>query len=308
MTESTTATKFIVPPPFDSESAGDCILRAPDGTEFKVFKAILYVGSTIFRDMFDMPPAAQENKDEAIMPTISVEEDPETMQTLLQMLYPVEPPSVKSLSLAWKLVTACDKYFVNNEKVRLHLKETLRNSQSLKEDPLTCYSLSWRLGLEEEVIAASRYTHSVDLSNNAVAQKIVSTSGSLEAFARLWDLKFRREKALDRILALAQTKINRDMACRNHPTATGSAKDHSTRKDDLRLALLVPSPVCSDVEIFLGFQAGKGNPTCSDCRYKRSHILEEFRGEVNEALTTYPQAIQGYVTPSFCSMRRKDTN
>ncbi|KIO30567.1 hypothetical protein M407DRAFT_41912, partial [Tulasnella calospora MUT 4182] len=61
----------------------DCILRTPDGTEFKVVKAILYLGSTIFRDMFDMPSGASADKDEANMPIIPVEEDPETMQALL---------------------------------------------------------------------------------------------------------------------------------------------------------------------------------------------------------------------------------
>ncbi|KAG8961410.1 hypothetical protein FRC00_012308 [Tulasnella sp. 408] len=306
MAETAPTTKFIVPPPFDSESVGDCILRTPDGTEFRVVKAILYLGSTIFRDMFDMPPPAKAEEDEANKPIIPVEEDPETMQALLQMLYPVEPPSVESLSLAGKLVTACDKYFVNNAKVRLHLKEILSKKQSLEEDPLTCYSLSWRLGLEEEAIAASRYTHSVDLADNAVAQKIVSASGSLEAFDRLWDLKFRREQALDQLLALAIDK--RDMACVNHPTATGTVNDYSIRNNALRLALMVPIPVSSDVETFLGFHAGTGQASCSSCDYKKSYLLEELRAQVTEALLTYPQTIQGYVTPLLCSVRRRYTH
>ncbi|KAG8913779.1 hypothetical protein FRC00_001609 [Tulasnella sp. 408] len=249
MNDSVPAPKFIVQPPFNSESVGDCILRSPDGTEFKVVKAILYLGSTIFRDMFDIPQASNASENQADLPVVPVEEDPESMQTLLQMLYPVEPPPIKSLSLARKLVTACDKYFVNSAKVRLHLKEILSKSQSLEEDPLTCYSLSWRLGLEEEAIAASRYTHSVDLADNAVAQKIVSTSGSLESFARLWDLKFRREQALDQILALATDK--RDIACGHHTTTPGSLKDYSVRKGDLRVALMVDERRRADIRCTL---------------------------------------------------------
>ncbi|KAG9031799.1 hypothetical protein FS837_002888 [Tulasnella sp. UAMH 9824] len=287
--------QFIVQPPFDSGSVGDCILRTPDGTEFKVVKAILYLGSTIFRDMFDIPQASNASENKTDIPVVPVEEDPETIQTLLQVLYPVEPPSIKSLSLARKLVTACDKYFVNNAKVRLHLKEILSKSQSLDEDPLTCYSLSWRLRLEEEAIAASRYTHSVNLSDKAVAQNIVSASGSLEAFACLWDLKFRREKALDQILTLATDK--KDMACGHHTTTPGSFKDYSIRKDDLRVALMVPRPVCKNVETFLGFQAGTGEAGCRGCHYKRLYLLAGSRENVMEALASYPQAIQGYVAP-----------
>lgn len=292
MSNSALTPKSIVQPPFDSGSVEDCILQTPDGTEFKVVKAILYLGSTIFRDMFDIPQASNASENQADLPVVPVEEDSETLQTLLQMLYPGEPPPIKSLSLARKLVTACDKYFVNSAKAQLHLKEILSKGQSLEDDPLTCYSLSWRLGLEEEAIAASRYTHSINLSDNAVAQRIVSESGSLQAFAQLWDLKFRREKALDKILALAADR--RDMACVNHPTATGSINNYSIRKDDLRVALIVPSPVCIDVETFLGFQAGKGESSCSCCDHKRSHLLEELRAKVMEALSTYPQTIQGF--------------
>ncbi|KIO24823.1 hypothetical protein M407DRAFT_40701, partial [Tulasnella calospora MUT 4182] len=61
----------------------DCILQTPDGTEFKVVKAILYLGSTIFRDMFDIPQASNASENQADLPVVPVEEDSETMQTLL---------------------------------------------------------------------------------------------------------------------------------------------------------------------------------------------------------------------------------
>lgn len=290
MTESVSP-NFIVQPPFDSRSVGDCIIRTPDGTEFKVVKAILYLGSTVFRDMFDIPQVGHESKDEANIPFIPVEEDPETIQALLRLLYPIEPPPINSLSLARKLVTACDKYFVNTAKVQLHLKGILSDRQSMKENPVACYSLSWKLGMEEEAIAASRYTHSVDLSDNAAAKEIVYQSGNIEALTKLWDLKFRREKILDEILALAED--NKDMACSKHPTATGSTKKYSARKDTLRAALMVPSPTCSNVETFLGYQAGRGDSSCSACDDRRSLLLAKNRTEVTEALCSYPQAIRG---------------
>lgn len=291
MDESKPTTKFVVSPPFDSESVGDCILRTSDGAEFKVVKAILYLGSTIFRDMFDMPPVTHADESEASLPVVPVEEDPETIQVLLQMLYPIEPPPISTLSLAKKLVTACDKYFVNPFKAQLYLKKILSDKQSLKEDPLGCYALSWRLGLEEEAIAASQYLHHVDISDGNVAKEILSRSGNVEALNRLWDLKFRREQGLDEILALAN--VDKDMACSTHPKATGTTEKYLARKEALRRSLMVPNPVCENAETLLGYKAGKGDKDCHNCADRRSFLLDIARLEVTNVLRRYPQTIQG---------------
>ncbi|KAG8961413.1 hypothetical protein FRC00_012311 [Tulasnella sp. 408] len=291
MDESKPTTKFVISSPFDSESVGDCIVRTPDGVEFKVAKVILYMGSTIFRDMFDMPPVTRADESEASLPVVPVEEDPETIQVLLQMLYPIEPPPISTLSLAKKLATACDKYFVNPIKVQLHLKKILGDKQSLKEDPLGCYALSWRLGLEEEAIAASRYLHHVDISDGNIAKEIISQSGNVEALNRLWDLKFRREQGLDEILALAN--VDKDMACSKHDKATGTTEKYLARKEALRRSLMDRNPVCEDAEILLGYKAGRGENGCSNCADRRSNLLVIARMEVTNALRNYPQTIQG---------------
>lgn len=298
MTDSTPAAQFIVSPPFDSESVGDCILRTPDGTKFKVVKAILYLGSTVFRDMFDMPPATAVGTEEAKLPIIPVEEDPETMQTLLQMLYPIEPPTIKSLSLAKKLIPACDKYFVNNTKVQIHLQRILSSSRSLKEDPLACYALSWSLGLGEEAIAASRHLHHVDLSNRDIAKRIVHQSGNLDALTGLWDIKFRRERALDELLALA--KVDQSVACGRHSRVTGTTREYLARKEALRRFLNVPAPICEDVEAFLGFDAGQVNLNCPDCRAVKGNFLAGVQMEVMKGLKNYPHTIQAYVKHRTC--------
>ncbi|KAG9031798.1 hypothetical protein FS837_002887 [Tulasnella sp. UAMH 9824] len=240
MDESKPTAKFIVSPPFDSESLGDCILRTPDGAEFKVVKAILYLGSTIFRDMFDIPPVINADDGETSLPIVPVEEDPETIQVLLQMLYPIEPTPINTLSLAKKLVAACDKYFVNPIKMQLYLKNILSDKQALKEDPLGCYALSWRLSLEEEAIAASRYLHHIDISAGNIAQEILSLSGNVDALNRLWDTKLKREQGLDEILALAD--VDKDMGCSKHVQTTGTTKKYITRKEALRRSLMVPNP------------------------------------------------------------------
>ncbi|KAG8949858.1 hypothetical protein FRC04_008161 [Tulasnella sp. 424] len=190
-----TNSAFVVQPPFDSDSPGDCFLQSPEGTKFKAYKAILYAASPIFRDMFSIPSRPSDaSQPETEVPIIPVEEDAETLQTMLQMLYPIDLPTIKSVSLAGKLVRAFDKYFISMTKLQYYLRSILNLDQVLEKDPLACFAISWKLGLEPEAVKASRYTHDANLSDMAVAEAIVSGSGDLAALVALWDLRYRREE------------------------------------------------------------------------------------------------------------------
>ncbi|KAG8974446.1 hypothetical protein FRC05_007245 [Tulasnella sp. 425] len=306
MTEQAT-TPFVIQPPFDAESVGDCIIRTPDGTEFKVFKAILAMASPIFRDMFDMPAVASKeaenghSENETSLPVIPVQEDVETLQALLQILYPITPPLIHSMMLARNLVTACDKYFIDFAKVKLYVRGILSHEESLTKEPVACYALAWKLGLEQEAIVASRHLHSLDMTDSVAAKTIVSQSGDLAALLALWDLRIRTDKALDALLALA--KVNVDMACPNHNWASGSTEEYSERKERLREVAVVSDPSFEDVEQFLGFKAGRGPVDCVKCVQRRSTALETTRTEVREALKAYPRIISGQVIPSDFSSK-----
>ncbi|KAG9023452.1 hypothetical protein FS837_005805, partial [Tulasnella sp. UAMH 9824] len=137
---TTTNSPFLVPPPFDTDSFGDCIIQASDGAEFKVLRAILGVASCVFRDMFDMPPPQTDSTentkkgDSAPLPVITVSEDSETLQVMLQMIYPIAPPSIQSIKLANKLAAACAKYFIHEGKLKLYVRSILNQDKSLKDD------------------------------------------------------------------------------------------------------------------------------------------------------------------------------
>ncbi|KAG8906225.1 hypothetical protein FRC00_012742 [Tulasnella sp. 408] len=133
--------------------------------------------------MFALPqPGGETSSLTSELPTIPVEEDAQTLQTFLTMLYPLDPPVVKSYGLAMKLIMSSDM---------------LATPEALRRDPLGVYALAWRLGLEEEAKTASRYTHRIDLRNPAVKQALMTRSGSVEALLALWDMRLQREEQLD---------------------------------------------------------------------------------------------------------------
>ncbi|KAG8974449.1 hypothetical protein FRC05_007248 [Tulasnella sp. 425] len=289
----TSSTQFVVQHPFDTESIGDCILRACDGTEFKPSRAVLSLASPIFRDMFAMPPVADQGKTEIKLPVIPVEEDAETLQALLQMLYPIDPPPIASFSLAQKLVTACDKYFVSNSKLRLHLRDALNDDNFMTEDPLACYSVLWKLGWEPEAIKASRYTHTLELTESSVAKRLVEQSGDIEPLLQLWRMRDSRDGALDGLLSLV--KVGSYVVCpqRSHAALSINLNDYGQRRAGLKEKLKLPYPDPYDVEDLLGFQLLPRANTCETCREGREARLQAIRAMVGVALEAYPQGIPG---------------
>ncbi|KAG8949859.1 hypothetical protein FRC04_008162 [Tulasnella sp. 424] len=210
------------------------------------------MASPIFRDMFSMPSKPSDaSKQETEVPIIPVEEDAETLGAMLQILYPIDPPTIESLMLAGKLVQAFDKYFISMTKLQYHLRSTLNLESSLETAPLRCFSISWKLGLEPEAVRASRYTHSSNLSKMAVAEAIISNSGDLAALVALWDLRYRREESLGNFTDLVQPSTN--IVCRIHGQLSVKFSSDRVRRARLKEVLNVPYPTCEDPEHFLGF-------------------------------------------------------
>ncbi|KIO24830.1 hypothetical protein M407DRAFT_25791 [Tulasnella calospora MUT 4182] len=250
--------------------------------------------------MFALPSADNGGKDQNDGYVIPVEEDAATLQVLLQMIYPIDPPPITSFPLAQKLVTACNKYFMSTAKLRLYLRSALNDDQFMKEDPLACYGLLWKLGWEEEAIRASRYTHTFQLTDTSITRKLIEHSEDIEALLHLLRLKDNREEALDNILSLV--KANRYYVCsqKGHAPLSINFKDYNQRKAELRQKLKAPYPDAQDVEDFLGFnipvprtdQWSSVSP-CETCLEGRTARLQAIRSNVITALEAYPQTISG---------------
>ncbi|KAG8905246.1 hypothetical protein FRC01_008421 [Tulasnella sp. 417] len=297
MTEPTTPA-FVPHPPFDSESTGDCIIQASDGAKFHVYRAVLCMGSVVFRDMFDMPPAPSSTTEESnqALPVIPVQEDAETLQALLQLMHPIDPPSITSLHLAQKLVTACEKYFISMAKLRIYLRSILTEYEVLKKEPLTCYAIAWKLGLVNEAIIASRYTHFIDLTEISVAKALFSCSGGLEAMLALFRMRSAREDALEGLLSLV--KPGPYVGCKSslHGGSTIIVSDYTGRRAQLKESLKAPYPACESPESLLGFQVIPGGRECSSCAEGVKIQLRAIKTIVIEALARYPQTISRFVT------------
>ncbi|KAG8908627.1 hypothetical protein FRB99_004915 [Tulasnella sp. 403] len=190
---------FLVQPPFDHDSSGDCILQTPCGTQFKVFRNILSLASPVFKTMFDLPQpsiSSSPTVDLANLPIIVVTETAKVMQELLRILYPMEVVQLRSIDLVFSLVEACDKYEIPLSKVVAAARDLFSKAwfTKLTTDPLEMYALAWRLKLSPDAERLSDHTHHADLKNDARMTKLVGQSGTLQSLMQLYDLRLRREK------------------------------------------------------------------------------------------------------------------
>ncbi|KAG8895428.1 hypothetical protein FRC01_012368, partial [Tulasnella sp. 417] len=254
--------------------------------------------------MFALPSAGGGGGEQDDIPRIPVQEDAATLQVLLQMIYPIDPPPITSFPLAHKLVTACDKYFVSTSKLRLHLRNAFNDDKFIKEDRLACYALSWKLGWAEEAIKASRHTHTFRLTESSIAKRLIEQSGDIEALLQLLRLKDSREEALDDLLSLVKDNSQYYVCnARGHPALTVRLNDYAKRRTGLKQELNKAYPNPQNVEAFLGFQLIQSY-SCDTCGDGREARLQAFRSRIIAALEAFPQAIPG----SMSSQTTPSTN
>ncbi|KAG8889260.1 hypothetical protein FRB98_005073 [Tulasnella sp. 332] len=297
---------FIVEAPFNEQ--GDCILQCPDRTQFKVYRIILSLSSPFFRDMFSLPQGMSTKQtsslssslsDEADIPVIDVSEDPKTLHTLLSLLYPTDVPAINCYDLATSLVEACDKYSI--ELGRLRASPSLRNLMVkpalLKEHGLRAYALAWRLGLEDEAKTASRYLHGVDIKDRQIIADLNRRSGTISALLALWDLRLRREEALD---VLVDSIPLRQWVCLPHGGLDVEDKMSYENEGNFRararllrhvthLALQEPYPLCKDIRSFIGLQ----RVICGYCPGVPTAEVAPASASLANVIERYPQTISG---------------
>ncbi|KAH9046520.1 hypothetical protein EDB84DRAFT_655181 [Lactarius hengduanensis] len=123
--------------PFDDPGA-DLILRSSDGVNFRVFKVILSLASSIFADMFTLPspPASRGSSDEP--PVVALPEDAETLDLALRHCYPIRSPVVAELRDARILLEFARKYQVDLLEPSL----TRFLTDTIERDPVGVYALA----------------------------------------------------------------------------------------------------------------------------------------------------------------------
>lgn len=136
---------FVVKASFNRSAIGDCIL--PTSNQFVVHRQVLSLASLIWDEMFSLQTSEGSS---GTRPVIPVEEDPETIQALLTMVYPLPPPHITSYDLEARPVQACDRYFIDISRLDTILYKVLPTTAALEADPLDVYALAWRLGMDDE--------------------------------------------------------------------------------------------------------------------------------------------------------------
>lgn len=147
-----------VPTPFQPTVSwldGDLILRSADGVEFRVHSLLLRLSSKVFADMMSTPLAAGKEKETGDAQTIGLEEEAETVDTLLRWIYPVEKrPRIASLDDFKKYMPIVMKY-----DIRTALDSHYAAMESLdviSSNPCQAYAISVLYDIPGGVRAAAR--------------------------------------------------------------------------------------------------------------------------------------------------------
>ena len=123
--------------PFDDPRA-DLVLRSSDGVNFRVFKIVLSLASSVFADMFTLPslPASQSSSDGP--PVVQLPEDAETLDMALRHCYPIRSPDVVKQRDARILLEFSRKYQVDLMEPSL----TRFLTDAIEHDPVGIYALA----------------------------------------------------------------------------------------------------------------------------------------------------------------------
>lgn len=235
---------------FDERSQGDCIVKSSDGIKFRVYALVLKLASSVWQDMFELPqPPSQGDLDELQkLPIIELSENSSTLSALLHLLYPKGKSQIKTFDLAFKLMDAYHKYDIDISGLAPFFVELL-STATIQANPLEVYGLAWRLRNGDVVSHASRYLHEVSLEKRDKKERVVRSSADFAALAELYDLRLKRELALDGFVARLPLSEYR---CKAHVNL--SAEEAMRLRVTARRALATADPKCIDLVRFFNLR------------------------------------------------------
>jgi BTB/POZ domain len=206
---------------FDSADA-DLIIKSSDGIEFRVFKRILSEGSIFFQTMFTLPTDGTSER----TPTVDITESSPIISTLLQFLYPVPDPAVKSLGELNDLIAVAIKYDMHG--VQHSLRKLLVSQSFVASDPFAAFTIALRHQLVEEIKIIAGWTFSVSLLDMPLTDDHRYITGF--EFFQLLKLHRRRAKEfIDTIKSFAPAIKCPGCSRRNDDQSTNWWKDWEAR-------------------------------------------------------------------------------
>ncbi|OCH91529.1 hypothetical protein OBBRIDRAFT_886942 [Obba rivulosa] len=165
--------------PFDKGSA-DAILASSDHIAYRVHTQILSEWSDFFQDLFSLPQPTTKlgtRKDEQLLldglPTITVSESGETLDTLLRFCYSVPDPTFTQLDKLRPVLEAAVKY--DMAQVVEILKWRLEGF--VDQEPLRVYCIACQHGFERIASAAAREVHRQEVQESFIDELGLITPG-----------------------------------------------------------------------------------------------------------------------------------
>ncbi|KAH9004626.1 hypothetical protein EDB86DRAFT_3072114 [Lactarius hatsudake] len=213
--------------PFDDPRA-DLILRSSDGVNFRVFKVILSLASSVFADMFTLPPppASQGSSDEP--PVVALPEDAETLDLALRHCYPIRSPEVAELRDARILLEFARKYQVDLLEPSL----TRFLTDTIERDPVGVYALA--AAYERRDIAGKALRSSLTLPVNLLQSPELQYS-TMEQYQALFHYHILCGKAASAVTMR-----------RKWIPAEGKLTSTSLRKNDIGCSICVMPDILQD--------------------------------------------------------------
>ncbi|KIO15379.1 hypothetical protein M407DRAFT_35058 [Tulasnella calospora MUT 4182] len=282
--------QYVVPPPFDESSPGDCYFVSSDGIRFKVLRHSLVHTSRYFEEFFQYLPLATSCTD---LPMFYFDENARILHALLIVLYPVHTPEFIDVQQLLELTKRQEKYAIPDTSMMFAISIIIgRNytSPAPIDDVMDVYAIGWSRGWRKEVKHFSRFTHKVDLADQSIVDRLIRNSGSSKSYIALTELRRQRETALDGIIEAIEPRKH---FCLSHSSSdTMFFAFISMMKAAARSALLEPRPTCNDAFEFLGLQGTDENRTvtwCSTCYSKADKA--RLTNQLKAAINRYPQTI-----------------
>lgn len=162
---------------------------------------------------------------------------------------------------------ACDKYLINHQGFALHFGRILHSfwSRGSEADMLDAYCLAWRLNMRERAQNSSQYLHALDLARPGLRQEIEKKAHDVGALLALWDLRYRREVAVDSFIERLPLELYR---CPDHRRLTSEETRRLRRK--VRKALDRP---CFSFKSGISKHSGLSGVLETPCKTSRSSNL-----------------------------------
>jgi len=134
------------------------IVRSSDQANFRVHKSVLAMSSPIFKDLLSLPqPSDAETVDG--LPVVALFEDTGLLNSLISLLYPINPVIPDSYQKVYALLAVCQKYQM--ESVQSVIRAAVKVGTfpgPVKAEAFSAYAIASGMGLVPEAEDAARLT------------------------------------------------------------------------------------------------------------------------------------------------------